>query len=127
MNTKRMAALLAASLVLSAPVASFAHGSMKPQHGGIVAMSGEILVELVKGPKGVSFFVTEEDEPVAASEFDAKATVTVAGKKTSVALAPAGGNRFSAPGLVAPKGAKVVVSLVNKRDQAKTFASFTVN
>ncbi|MPS68848.1 MAG: hypothetical protein E2586_10160 [Novosphingobium sp.] len=127
MNTQPIVAALAAVLLASAPATAFAHGSMKPQHGGIVAMSGEILVEMVKSPKGVSFYVSEEDEPVPASGFDAKVTVTAAGKKTQTALVAAGGNRFSAPGLAAPKGSKVVVSLVNKRDQAKTFASFTTN
>ncbi|GEM_PF-743582 len=118
---------LAAALVLAAPATAFAHGSMKPTHGGVVAMSGEILVEMVKAPKGATFYISEEDEPVAASGYDAKVTVTSGGKKTQAVLTAAGGNKFTAPGLVAPKGSKVVVSLVNKRDQAKTFASFTAN
>src|SRR5215204_3797397 len=60
-----MAAALAA-----AP--AFAHGSMRPSHGGQVTMSGETLVELVRGPKGVSIFVSEEDEPIAAAGLTGK-------------------------------------------------------
>ena len=125
MNFKSTAACLAAALALAAPFAAAAHGSMKPQHGGMIAMSGEIMVEMVKGPKGITFYVSEEDEPIPAAGFDAKVTVTSGGKKLQAPLIAAGGNRFAAAGLAAPKGSKVVVALVSKRDQAKTFASFT--
>ena len=113
-----------APLLTAAP--AFAHGSLKPQHGGMVQMSGEIMVELVKAPKGIDVYVSEEDEPVAANRFDAKMSVTIGSAKSDAVLKPQAGNKFSAPGVKAPKGTKIVVTLVDKGDRARTFATFLV-
>jgi len=126
MNTKSILSMLAGLMLVAAPVAAEAHGSMKPSHGGIVTMSGEIMVELVRGPKGVDVYVTEEDEPIAASGLTAKITVTADGAKRDTPLSPQNDNRLTAAGLKIPVGAKVVVSLADKRDGDKTFATFTV-
>jgi hypothetical protein len=109
--------------IAALPAAALAHGSMKPQHGGLVQMSGETLIELVTGPKGVDVYLTEEDEPVAAADYTAKLTQTAGGAKTEVALRPAGANRLTAGGFKAAKGAKIVVALTDKSG-AKAFATF---
>ena len=114
--------LAAAALALT-PTAALAHGSMKPQHGGLVQMSGETMVELVAGAKGVDIFISEEDEPLPASAYTATLTQTASGQKTQAALKPAGGNKLSAPGFKTTKGAKIVVALVNKSG-AKAFTTF---
>ena len=126
MNAKSILTTLAGIALVAVPVAVSAHGSMKPSHGGVVTMSGEIMVELVRGPRGVDVYVSEEDEPIAASGLNAKLTVTAAGAKKDAPLVAQAGNKLSAPGLKVPAGAKVVVSLVDKRDGAKTFATFNV-
>ena len=126
MNAKSFLSVLTGLMLVALPAAVHAHGSMKPSHGGIVTMSGEIMVELVRGPKGVDVYVSEEDEPIAASGLNAKLTVTAAGAKKDTPLVAGKGNRLSAPGLKVPAGAKVVVALVDKRDGAKTFATFMV-
>ncbi|WCT79303.1 hypothetical protein [Novosphingobium humi] len=119
--------IVAAALALAAiPGVAGAHGSMKPQHGGQVQMSGETLVELVSTPKGVDVYLTEEDEPVAAANYTAKLTQTAGTAKTEVKLVPAGANRLSASGFKAAKGARLVVALVDKSG-AKIFASFQAN
>lgn len=123
MKTDLFRAGLAAFALIAAPAAVQAHGSMKPQHGGLVQMSGETLVELVAGPKGVDVYLTEEDEPVAAAGYTAKLTQTANGAKTEAALKPAGGNKLSAPGFKTAKGAKLVVALTDKSG-AKLFATF---
>lgn len=113
-----------AALALAAiPATAVAHGSMKPQHGGLVQMSGETMIELVSGPKGVDVYLSEEDEPVAAASYTAKLTQTAAGAKTEAVLKPAGGNKLIAAGFKAIKGAKMVVALVDKGG-AKIFATF---
>ncbi|BBF72150.1 MULTISPECIES: hypothetical protein [Sphingomonadaceae] len=114
---------LAAFALIAAPAMLHAHGSMKPQHGGMVQMTGETMIELVAGPKGVDVYLSEEDEPLAAASFTAKLTQTAAGTKTEAALKPAGGNKLSAGGFKAAKGAKLVVALVDKSG-AKSFATF---
>lgn len=114
---------LAAIALIAAPAMLHAHGSMKPQHGGLVQMTGETMIELVAGPKGVDVYLSEEDEPLAAAGFTAKLTQTAAGAKSEAALKPAGGNRLTAAGFKAAKGAKLVVALVDKSG-AKRFATF---
>jgi hypothetical protein len=106
------------------PGAALAHGSRKPSHGGVVQMSGEIMVELVTKPKSLEIYVTEEDEPIPAAGFDGALIVTAAdGAKSRTVLSAAGGNRFTAPSRP-PSGAKVVVSLTAKQGGAKTFVTF---
>ncbi|MES2172589.1 MAG: hypothetical protein V4523_01440 [Pseudomonadota bacterium] len=114
---------LAVMALMAAPAMLHAHGSMKPQHGGLVQMTGETMFELVASPKGVDVYLSEEDEPLIASGFTATLTQTMAGAKTQAALKPAGGNKLSAPGFKAIKGAKLVVALVDKSG-AKSFATF---
>ncbi|RVQ69149.1 hypothetical protein EKN06_02800 [Croceicoccus ponticola] len=125
MKNRFLTAALAATLVVGMSAPALAHGSMKPSHGGVVQMTGEIMFELVKTAKGVDIYLTEEDEPLAASGFDAKLIVTsAAGQKTTTALKPVTGNRFTAAGLKLGAGSKVVVALVGKGPAAKTFATF---
>lgn len=127
MKNSILASLLAAGLAIGAASPALAHGSMKPSHGGVVQMSGEIMAELVRTPKGVDVYLTEEDEPIAASGFDAKLIVTPAnGSKTTTALKPAAGNKLSAAGLKLAAGSKAVVSLVSKKDASKTFLTFAL-
>ncbi len=114
---------IAAIALIAAPAMLHAHGSMKPQHGGMVQMSGETMMELVAGPKGVDVYLSEEDEPLTAAGFTAKLTQSAGGAKSEVVLKPAGGNRLSAPGFKTVKGAKLVVALVDKSG-AKIFATF---
>lgn len=123
MNSKFLKAGLTALALIAAPAMLQAHGSMKPLHGGMVQMTGETMFELVPGPKGVDLYLSEEDQPLVAANYTAKLTQTVAGKKTETLLKPAGGNKLSAPGFRAAKGAKLVVALVDKGG-AKTFATF---
>ncbi len=123
MNKLTKLALFCGALGLL-PGAALAHGSMKPSHGGVVELSGEIMVELVTKPKSLEIYVTEEDEPRPAVGFDGALVVTAAdGAKSRIPLNATGGNRFTAPERPAG-GAKVVVSLTEKKGGAKTFVTF---
>lgn len=106
---------------------AYAHGSMKPQHGGVVQMTGETMVELVNAPTGVAIYVREDEEDVSSAGMTAKLTVTTAGKTSNVALAAAGANKFEAKGVKIRAGSKVGVMLVNKATQARSSVTFTVN
>ena len=115
---------IAAAMLSLGSQPALAHGSMMPQHGGVVQMSGEIMLELVTKPKALDIYVSEEDEPIPAESFDGLLIVTsAAGEKTRTALKPAGGNKFTAPGRPG-SGSKVVISLSDKASGAKTFATF---
>ncbi|MCB2046872.1 MAG: hypothetical protein KDE32_01445 [Novosphingobium sp.] len=125
MNHLKVLALSAGALTL-VPGLALAHGSMRPSHGGVVQMSGEIMVELVTKPKALEIYVTEEDEPIPAADFDGTLIVTApGGAKTRSALKAVSGNKFVSSGRPG-SGSKVVVSLIEKKSSAKTFASFTM-
>jgi hypothetical protein len=126
MTNKLLAAGLAALAMATVPTISHAHGSMQPQHGGMVRMSGETLIELVSTPKGVDVYLTEEDEPVVAANYTAKLTQTAGTAKTEAVLKSAGANKLTVAGFKTVKGAKLVVALVDKSG-AKIFATFQVN
>lgn len=121
---------LAAFALLVAPLvaggAAHAHGSMKPQHGGLVQMTGETLFELVNKPAGVELYITEEDEPIASSGAAAKLSITSGTAKKELSLTPAGGNKYLGGGVKIPTGSKVIVTLVNNTTKAKTFAAFAI-
>jgi len=105
-----------------------AHGSMKPQHGGVVQMTGETRFELVKAPAGVALYVKEDEEDVASAGLTARLTITTkAGKSSSVQMTPVAGNKFEAMGLKLAPGSKVGVMLINKATQARASTSFTIN
>lgn len=114
---------LAAVALIAAPGIVQAHGSMKPKHGGLVQMSGETLIELATTPKGVDVYLSEEDKPTPTAGFTAKLAQTVAGKRTETILKPAGGNKLSTTGFKPARGAKLVVTVVDKSG-AKIFATF---
>lgn len=127
---KRWKIALSALSFAAAPLAlsgmAQAHGNMKAQHGGIVEMASETVVELVNGPKGVSIYVSNEDEPVTTAELTGKLTVTQGTRKSEVVLKPVARDRFDAPGLKLSSGAKVGVLLIEKASQARSSAIFTV-
>lgn len=125
-DTRAPLKIALSAIALVSATAVLAHGSMRPQHGGMVAMSGEIVVELVRGPAGVSVYVTEEDEPLPASSMTGKLTVSAGGKKADTPLIAGPGNRFDARGLRVPAGAAVTVALVNSASRARTFVNFAV-
>jgi len=76
------------------PAASFAHGNMKPQHGGIVQMSGETVFELVVKPASVELYVSEDDDAVAPADATANLVITVGGKETDVPMSAGGTGRL---------------------------------
>lgn len=114
-----------ATLLLALALPAHAHGSMEPRHGGAVQMTGEIVFELVTTARGLAVYLTEEDEPLAASRFNASVIVTEpGGAKTTHALVAQSGNLLLAPGVRPAKGSKVVVSISDKATSAKSFATF---
>jgi len=124
---KRITAIaLGLALAATMPSAAFAHGMTKPQHGGVVQMNGETLFELVRAPAGVSLYVIDEDEPVAATSMTAKLSITAGGKRREVIMTAGKGNQFFAKGVTLPAGATVGVQVINKSSQARYGTTFTI-
>jgi hypothetical protein len=118
--------LLAFAVVLAAAPSVVAHGITKPQHGGLVQMSGEAFFELVQAPAGVSLYVLNEDEPVDARAMTAKLSISAAGRKTEVVMLAAEGHRFFARDLKLAKGTTVAVMVVDLVSKARLGATFTI-
>ena len=111
---KTLSAAFVGLAALAFAASADAHGSMKPQHGGVVQMTGETTVELVNAPAGVAIYVREDDEDVASTGMTARLTITSkAGKASSAEMTPAGGNKFEAKGLKLAPGSKVGVMPVS--------------
>jgi hypothetical protein len=106
------------------PAASFAHGNMKPQHGGIVQMSGETVFELVVKPSSVELYVSEDDDAVAPADASASLVITAGGKETEVPMS-AGSNKGFVAQTTLPKGASVGV-VVKYKNGSKTFTTYTL-
>ena len=125
-SRKQLLALLAVA-ALGLPSASLAHGSTKPQHGGVVQVTGETVVELVYGPAGVALYVKEDDEDVDSAGMTATLTITTAaGARSDVQLKPAGGNKFEAKGVMVPAGSKVGVMVIDNTTHARSSVTFTI-
>ena len=99
----------AALVAATAAVAHEDHG--KPRFGGVVADAGHYQAELVARSDSLTIHVTEHGTPVPTAAGSARLTLLAGGKKTEVALAPAGNNRFEAKGTFDLKGAKAVAAL----------------
>lgn len=127
MNLRMTLASLALVVApLAGAGAAFAHGSTKPQHGGIVQVSGDTMFELVRKPAGVELYISEHGETIPSSSATAKLTIASGGAKKDVSLVPAGSNKYVGKGVKLASGAKVTVTLVDNTIKAKTFATFTV-
>ena len=125
-SRKQLLALVAVA-ALGLPSASLAHGSTKPQHGGVVQVTGETVVELVYGPAGVALYVKEDDEDVESAAMTATLTITTAaGARSDVQLKPAGGNKFEAKGVMVPAGSKVGVMVIDNTTHARSSVTFTI-
>ena len=116
--------LALAALLAFVPAMTLAHGNMKPQHGGIVQMSGETVFELVVKPSSVELYVSEDDEAVAPANATASLVVTAGGKETDVPMSAGPNNGFVAQTRV-PKGASVGV-VVKYKNGSKTFTTYTL-
>jgi hypothetical protein len=128
-NISKLKVLLFAGVLAISPLVAgeaVAHGSMKPQHGGEVALTGDTLVELVRAPSGVTVYVTDDDGvPLSAAGMTGKLIVTQGAKKSEAPLKSGAGNQLDAAGLKIPAGAKVTVMLVDNATQAHSMVSFT--
>ena len=102
-----------------------AHGSTKPQHGGITTVSGELVVELVVTGDKAEVYVRDDGDDIDSSAYTAGLSVTQGGKVADSELKAAGGNKFVATGVSITKGAAVVVK-VRQADQPQQFAKFVI-
>lgn len=120
------ASTLALGLALGAgltppALAHEAHG--QPQYGGVFAEAGIFQAELTVAEGGVTVYLTQHGEPVAAQGATGKLTWLAGGKKSEALLAPAGDNKLAAKGdFKAPATAVAVVTLPGQAPTTVRFA-----
>lgn len=108
-NSLLMALGLAFSLIVVSPVA-LSHGSIEPEHGGVVKVEHELAFELVREEQSVSLYVRDHGEAFATDGLSGTIMVLGAGKKQEEEISPAGGNKMTAP-ITIQDGAKVLVKV----------------
>lgn len=118
---------LSIALLLAVASPALAHGGDHPQHGGQVVLVGETAFELVVAPAGVSLYVVEDGDDINSANVTARLTATIGGKRSEIAMLPAGGNRFVARGARLPRGTRVGVLIVNSQTKARQSATFSIN
>lgn len=110
MKTKLLNVLLISLGSLLFNTSAFAHGDETPQHGGVVKVEHEMIFELVRSDSGTSLYLRDHGKPYPSEKLSGNVTVLADGKKSDVALAPAGDNKMVAD-VVIPDGAKVLVKV----------------
>lgn len=111
-------------LVLALPAAVLAHGSTEPRHGGkLIMVDGETQVEAVPVPEGLDIYVSEEDQPHAATGLEGSVMVTD-DPASKTELRPMEANRLRAPGVKPKLGQAILVTVIDKATGIKTFATF---
>ncbi len=101
--------IVAFGLSAYAPLA-FSHGSLEPEHGGIVKIEHELVFELVRGESNTSVYIKDHGKPVDTEKLTGSIMVLAAGKKSEAELSAAGGNKMTAD-IVLSDGDKVLVKV----------------
>jgi len=122
--------LMGIALVAAVPAPAWAHtaayfDSHPSPHGGQKRMAGPYHIELVAKPGEVTVYLTthaEQDIPTAGGE--GKVVVDTGGKKTTIALTPAGKNVLKGKGEFTLDQDSTVVVFVKMPDQEAWGAEF---
>ena len=120
---KNFVFLLTLALAALSINVAYAHGTVKPEHGGIIKLVGETTFELVVKSNSVELYVVDDEELLLSAGLNAKLLITSGTEKSEVILKPAGSNKFDAQGIKLASGAKVgvLVTLANKRKLGANF------
>ena len=92
---------------------TLAHGSLKPQHSGLVQEKGEFIIELVVDSSSLGIYLKDHDEPLDTSAVTGKVTVLGQGVKSEAVLKPAGANHMTAD-ISVEEGAKILVQFTEE-------------
>lgn len=116
--------LLSVGAIAARPAA--AHGNDEPQHGGIVQVVGEAVIELVARPDGVDMFLVDDHAAAVAAEYTARIKVLSGGSTQDAVFTAGQGNRFRAAGVKLGPGARAIVTVKRNSTGATSTARFTV-
>jgi hypothetical protein len=96
---------------LSLSAAVFAHGDLKPIHGGQIIEGKKMTVELVAQPEMVTVFLSEHEKLVDTKNATGEVILLNGGRKQVITLSPAGENSLKGNGVTLEKSAKAIVKI----------------
>lgn len=117
--------LLTAAVLLMGAKAS-AHGIPQPQHGGLIDDAGLVAVEMVSKGDTVELYLTDDDQPVSASNVKGVLTVTSGDDRKQLDIVPVAGNQLESNGITVTPGARVSALLTLADGQTKVNARFKI-
>lgn len=123
---KNILSLLAVGALALGLNTAYAHGNAVPEHGGIVQVVNEIVVELVSRGDVTEVYLKDDDDPMPTAGMSGLLDIAAAGGKSQAVLKPAGGNKLEAKGVKLANGTKVLVIVQLAEKQPKLSASFTI-
>ncbi len=86
---------------------AWAHGDVKPRHGGVAQEVNDLVFELVSHASGAAIYIDDHGQAVKPAGMSGKITVLQGGEKKDYPLVP-GADRIEVPGLTLVKGARAV-------------------
>lgn len=99
--------LLTTSLLLAGT--AFAHGDLKPAHGGHIQEGSRTTVELVVDAAATRVFLSDHGKTVPSAGASGEVILLDGGHKTTVPLTAASDNVLTGPGTTVRAGAKAIV------------------
>lgn len=105
--------------------AAWAHGGVKPKHGGVVQAAGDLSFELTAGDNSVTIHVEDHGKPLDTAGMTGKLTVLNGSERTEAVLKPVGENRLEAEGVKVGTGTRAVATL-NSRDGTAISVRFSI-
>ncbi len=96
-------------LTLSSVV--FAHGDLKPAHGGQIIEGKVLTVELSAQPESVKVYLNAHENKVDTTHASGEVVLLNGGRKQVIPLSPSGDNSLSGEGVTLEKNAKAIVKV----------------
>lgn len=122
---KKLITVLVLGFSVLAVNAAWAHGGVKPKHGGVVQAAGDLSFELTATDNGVTIYVEDHGKPLDTAGMTGKLTVLNGSERSEAALEPAGENRLQADGVKVGRGTRAVAAL-NARDGTAISVRFSI-
>lgn len=119
----KIATALALGLALALNTA-WAHGDVKPKHGGVAQEAGDLVFELVPQGGSASIYIDDHGTPVKPAGMNGKLTVLQGGQKTDYPIT-LGVDRLEVAGAKLAKGARAVAVINGVKGKTVT-VRFTV-
>lgn len=91
--------------------AAYAHGDLKPAHGGQIAEGKAVTVEVTIDPSMTMAFLSDHGKNVDSTGTSGEVTLLNGSIKSSIKLSPSGGNSLMGAGAKLSPGAKAIIKI----------------